>query len=299
MLKNTINEDIVNSISNLQISKKRKNINKDAIIYARCSTQLQTHSLQTQISICIDYCKDNNFNIINIYKDIQNGHNITKLQIYSIADNYKDISIIIADPSRLSRSISNTVDFIEKCNNVDIKLHFVRDNLTTESNQDIKQIINLTCDAYIETQILSKRLKTTFETKKKNGSMLGKVPFGMELYTEMNQINQILIRKFKPNHTEQQIIKLINMMYFGCNNMNDFYNVYSSLTNNTTYIMKELDNKEFEQIYYGNFTKRTIMEFLNDNQILNRNNTWSISMIDNILSNSNDFPVNKLLTIVN
>lgn len=294
-----MNDEIVSSISNLQITNKRKNITEDAIIYARCSTNTQLQSIQNQISICIDYCKDKDLNIVNIYKDIKNGHNITNLQIYSIPENYQNISIIIADPSRLSRNISNTVDFIEKCNIANIKLHFVRDNLITDSNQDIKKIINLTCDAYIETQTLSKRLKTTFETKKKNGSMLGKVPFGMELYNEINPLNQIIIRRFRPNHNEQQIIKLINMMYFGCNNMNDFYNCYQNLTNNITYRMTDNYNKEFEQIFYGNFTKKTIMEFLNDNLIYNRNNIWTVNMINNILNNSNDFPVNKLLSNVN
>jgi len=296
--KINIDTDISKYIDNLQINKKRKvNQLNNAIIYARCSTPAQNNnqqqSLQTQISMCIDYCHEYDLNIIKVIKDICHGHNIDKLQISSIPDEYSDTSIVIADPSRMSRNIANTMNFIEKCNKKNIILHFVRDDLTTDSNQDIKKVINLTCDAYIETQTLSKRLRTAFETKKNNGSILGRIQFGMESYTEMNQSNQIMIRKIRPNHMEQQIIKLINMLYFGCHDMSFFYNVFQSITKNTKYILTDSNQEIFAQIYYGNFTKKTIMEFLNENFILNRNNKWTVTMVDNILNKSENFPVNK------
>ena len=289
--------DLLNFMSNLEINKKRKLEDKKAIIYARCSTPMQNNdtnqSLQSQICMCIDYCKKNNFTISNIYKDIHNGHNLSKLKIYSIIHELSDCNIIIADPSRLSRNISNTMDFIIKCNKKKIILHFVRDDLISDSNQDIKKIINLTCDAYIETQTLSKRLKTTFETKKKYGSTLGRVPFGFESYFETDQNNMVKIRKLKPIELEQDVITLINMMYFGLNEMTEFYKIFNKLTNNLKLSYRLTGaNDQFERIYYGNFTMKTIVEFLNDNNILNRNKKWNVNMLNSILNKTENYPVN-------
>jgi DNA invertase Pin-like site-specific DNA recombinase len=295
-LNTNFDNDLLNFMNNLKIDKKKRKSGDNAIIYTRCSTAIQNNninqSLQTQICLCIDYCNQNNLSISEILKDIHHGHNIDQLKISSIPDNYSDCNIIIADPSRLSRNVSNTMDFITKCINKNIKIHFVRDELVSDSNQDIKKIINLTLDAYIETQTLSKRLKTTFEIKKKNGSSLGRIPFGFESYNETNN-SMVKIRKLKPKVLEQDIITLINMMYFGCNNMLDFYKIFQKITNNLNYKLMST-NGEFNQIYYGNFTKKTIIYFLNENNILNRNKAWTIYSVDNILNKSENFPVNHI-----
>jgi len=295
-INTNFDNDLLNFMNNLEINKKRKLNDLQAIIYARCSTPSQNtdsnQSLQTQICMCIDYCNQNNLSILNIYKDIHHGHDISKLKIYSILDENSDCNIIITDPSRLSRNISNTMDFITKCNKKNIRLHFVRDDLISDSNQDIKKIINLTCDAYIETQTLSKRLRTTFQTKKKYGSFLGRVPFGSKSYFETNQNNMVKIRKLTPDILEQDIIKLINMMYFGSNDMTEFYKIYNQLTNNLNYKLTDQSDKQFEQIYYRNFTMKTIVDFLNENNILSRNKKWTVNMLNSILNKTEDFAVN-------
>ena len=288
--------DLLNFMNKLEINKKRKIDDQKAIIYARCSTPMQNsdsnQSLQTQICMCIDYCNQNDLSRLDIRKDIHHGHNISKLKIYSILDNCSNCNIIIADPSRLSRDVSNTMDFITKCNKKNIKLHFVRDDLISDSNQDIKKIINLTYDAYIETQTLSKRLKTTFQTKKKYGSFLGRIPFGSESFYETDQTTMVKIRKVKPNEIEQNIISLINMMYFGINDIKEFYTIFFRLTNNLNYKLIDSNNKQFEQIFYRNFTMNTIVNFLNENNILSRNKKWNVNMLNSILNKTEDFPVN-------
>jgi len=296
-INTNLNDDLNNFFNNLNLTKKRKiEEKKNALIYVRCSTPAQNddnnQSLYTQIGTCIEYCKQNNFNILNIFEDIHHGHDISKLKINNIINNIQlnDCHIIMTDPSRLSRNIQNTMNFIDKCEKKNITLHFTRDNLISDSFQDIKKIINLTYDAYIETQTLSKRLKTTFAVKKRNGAILGRVPFGFETYFEIN--NMLKIRKFKQNEAEQDIIMLINMLYFGINDMTNFYRIFQKITNKSDFILYDNSNNQFNQIYYRNFTMATIVNFLNEYNILNRTKLWNVHSLNTILNKSENFKVN-------
>jgi DNA invertase Pin-like site-specific DNA recombinase len=296
--KKIVNDsELSESMKSLKIDKKRKIDKNDTIIYVRCSSLMQTlnehQSLQNQIGQCVDYCMNNNLNVINIIQEVHPGHDITKLKVYSIPDIVSNYNIVMVEPSRLCRNVSHTIDFITKCNSKNIKLHFTRDNIVSDSHHDIKQIISQTYDAHIETETLSKRLKSTFEMKKRHGSTLGRIPFGFEPYHELTSEN-IKIRRLKRNEKEQDTTTIINMMYFGCADMNDFNNLFIKLTGNTEYKLTDSKGNIFKEIYYRNFTKGTIIHFLNENNILNRNKKWTVTSVDVILNKSEDFPVNLI-----
>ncbi len=129
--------DLTNSMNKLQI-------NNDAIIYTRTNNKKNTQEI-----ICSNYSKKHNFNIINSYSDIDTETEFSKLQIFSVPDLYSDIIIIITDPVQLGKSIYDTFTFIERCEKVNIKLHFVLNNLTTDTKKDILDVIEITCDAYL------------------------------------------------------------------------------------------------------------------------------------------------------
>ena len=134
--------------------------------------------------------------------------------------------------------------------------------------------------------------RTTFQTKKKYGSFLGRVPFGLESYFETNDL-MIKIRRVRQNEIEQNIIQLINMMYFGIRDIKDFYKIFQKLTNNLNYKLIDSNNNEFKQICYKNFTMKTIVDFLNENNILNRNKKWNVNMLNSILNKTENFLVNN------
>ena len=129
---------------NLTNSMNKLQINNDVIIYTRTNNKKNK-----QETICVNYCKQHNFNIINSYSDIDTEHDFNKLQIYSVPDLYSDIIIVMSDPIQLGKCIHDTFKFIERCNKVNIKLHFILDNLTTNTKKETLDIINITCDAYL------------------------------------------------------------------------------------------------------------------------------------------------------
>ena len=297
-LKPDFESEISDYIKNLNISnsnKRKLENNQSAIIYTRCSSKMQTmnnsQSLQSQTSLCIDYCVQNDIKINDIVQDIYNGHDISKLKINSILANNSDILLVVAEPSRISRNVSNFMDCLTSSAKKNIIIHCVRDNLVSDTSTDVKKMLNLAYDSYIETQTLSKRLRSTFSTKKKYGSKLGRIPFGNTASYTTNE-HLVKIRKFEPNETEQNIIKLINIMYFGCKNINEFYILFNNLVSNNEYKLKDSTNTELKQIFYGNFTMKTIAYFLNENNILNRNKQWTSISVNCILDKSEDFDIN-------
>lgn len=268
--------------SNISISNiKNADYSKSAIIYSRCSTAKQNmndhQTLLIQTMQGIEYCNKKNFNIISILKDIHHGHDISKLSVNSIPDTYHNINIIIVDPSRLSRNISDANNFMLKCAKNNVKIHFVRDNLISTSNIDYKNILSSVHDAFIETQTLSKRIKASIETRKEHGSYIGKPPFGYDVCYDNNK-SYIKIRKLIENVKEQKIIELINKLYDG-SDINSFHKLFRELSNDKKFILKDSNNNSFTEILYGNISANSIAQLLNEYNILNRNNEWSSSSI--------------------
>ena len=301
--KKTSGTNSINSINSTkkntsQINAINSNNNKtsqnDAIIYTRCSTKRQDldnlQSLSNQVALCIEYCMKKNLNTIKIIKEIHNGHDMSKLEINSIPDTYSNINIIIADPSRMSRNVSDANNFIIKCQKNNIILHFVRDNLVTDTNKHYKKVIKLVCDAFCESQTLSKRLKTTFDMKKRYGSHIGSASYGFKINEIIDPKIHLKIRKLVPNKSEQDIIEIINRLYFG-SDIKDFNKIFKKVSQNKKFVLKDTNDNVFDAIYYGNITYNDIADLLNENNINKRNIPWTPKSISNILSKTENFNI--------
>lgn len=262
--------------------------NNRAIIYARCSSNKQItdgkDGLSNQIGICMEYCNKKKLDIIDVIEDICPGHDIRCLTINKIFDNNENngMNIIICDPSRLSRNVSNTFQFLENCRNHNIRLHFVRDGLTNDTNEECKKILGLVYDAYNETNLLKKRLKSTFAMKKSLGSHLGKPPYGFDIITKNNH-SKIKIRSLVLNKDEQLVIDIIKKLYYG-STMVEFYTIFKKLTKNNHFKLKDIRGNEFSHIYYGNINTTDIKNLLNENEILNRGKEWTTRTIRNMIN---------------
>lgn len=219
-------------------------------------------SLNNQILLCSKYSDDNNIKISNIIKDIIPGHDITLTKLYYFLNNSYNINIIIADPSRLTRNISQFDNILKICNNNNIILHFVRNNLKTSINNDIKKIKICISNAYTETKILSMRIKSIVNMKKNLGSYYGRVPFGYTKYNYIDKKTKIKIYKLKKNIVEQTTIKIILKLYkgFKINNFKIKKNKYS-----INEIANILNNKK---------------------KYLNKNKKWNYHTIRNIIKNN-------------
>ena len=289
--------DLENKINKMYIE-----IKTNTIIYVRCSTFAQTkdksHSLETQIALCLDYCGKNNLDVIEIVRDIIPGHKMKKLSLFDIPDKMSNINIVIADPSRLSRNVSDAHNFMERCANSNINIHFARDNLITNSSLDCKKIIGCIYDAYMESKVLSKRLKTTIDMKKSLGSHIGYIPYGFESYYINDERSGMRIRKIRPNEKEQLVKDCINKLYYG-SEANEFNKTFRKIINDKKFKLTESDGSPFETIYYGNVKMIDIANFLNEHNVHNRDKPWTTHTIKNQLESIGSYNVKYFVDFYN
>jgi len=272
----------IDKIANMMQHTNIVDLSNKAIIYARCSTKKQNEdmnqSLETQVSICIDYCKRNNMKVHEIVKEVVSGHDYKKQSYYNILDRVSNTNIIIADPSRLSRNVGSADTFINKCNKMNITIHSVRDNIISDSHVNCKKILNLVYDAFVESSIISKRVSTAMKIRKQMGSHIGKPPYGYDIEHIKDKTTGMKLRKLKGNKIEQSIIQLINFLYYGCN--------ISTLKKHCLY--KNIMNCKYIQqfdtiIYYGNLWACDIVKILNSCMIEGRQPKWTTHNITKIV----------------
>jgi DNA invertase Pin-like site-specific DNA recombinase len=246
-----------------------------AIIYARCSSKYQTinnyQSLDNQIILCSKYCIENNINIIDNITDIIPGHNFQLSQLYDVINTKNYINIIMADPSRLTRDVNQCDNILDKCKKNNILLHFVRYNLISNNLNDIKLIKLCIQNAYIETQVLSVRVKSIINLKKSYGSYFGKVPFGYQKYSYIDKTTKLKINKIKKDNYEQNIINIIKKLYYGFkyDNINKLFN--------------KVIKKNIKKIKVNKLSIDKIIELLNNYNILNRNKKWTYNSVKYII----------------
>ncbi len=276
-------------------SEKEDGSPKKCIIYLRCSSKKQNdqengqHGFDTQEQDCIQYANANGFEIIDTIKQTRRATSMNGLDILEIPKRYEGINIILADPSRLSRSYAEGTKFIEDCEAKKIVLHFARDNISSDTTVGKKMILNLLIDANEESKIFSKRVRSAIRQKQRYGSKMGCAKYGFELYRVNTEGFPIM--KERPREDEQKIIKLISMYYFGTE-MKPFYELFATITNNHDFKMIYQENneeKEYENIQYGYFTYSDVARFLNDNNIQKRGKVWVERGVKNVIDSLIDY----------
>ena len=100
-----------------------------------------------------------------------------------------------------------------------------------------------------------------------------------------------------PTYSEELVNKFTDFLNLTCNQLQNADNlkdiddeVINEIKNE--YKLKDSTNTELKQIFYGNFTMKTIAYFLNENNILNRNKQWTSTSVNCILDKSEDFDIN-------
>ena len=267
--------------NNVKINNEKTNDENNAIIYARVSTLRQNtngmDSLNTQIGICRHYSNKYNYNIISVFDEVMNGNDMLKLKISNIF-NYSNINLIIADPSRLSRNPDQANEFIKKCISQNITIHFVRDNLiigTSKTEDTFKKTMNLIKVAFMETETLKKRIRSTIKIKKELGSFFGKAPFGFDIGIENDLLTNIKIRKLVKNQFEQHIIEFINKMY-----------KHEKIALFDVKILGSIDKKTIDEILKNKYDDDDkIAYLLNRCNILNKNKLWTKNAIKKLCKN--------------
>lgn len=285
--KNSVVSDI-DAICN-DIKTKQISSNGNAIIYCRVSTQNQTNgfSLDTQMEASTIYCTENNYKIIDIVHEICSAKEMSNQEkLMQLINSHENVHIVIHDPSRISRNISDFTQLLHICETKKITLHFVSDNLITDNNVDIKKVLSSVYDSEIEIKTLSKRMKASIEQRKRNKTYLPSVPRYGYLY-ERKIRNEKLIRCVRKNVDEQKIIDLINKMYWGCD-IRPIQSILNELTGDNHVIFNPSNpNEKVSRIEYGNMTFVDIANFFNSIELTRRGKKWTPDSISDIVNERN------------
>ncbi len=276
-------ESAIESISN-NLSKKQINYDADAIIYARISSKNQSFgtSLDSQLDICRKYCKENNFKILCEVSEIVSARKMEKQEkLLELLNSNSDFNLVVLEPSRISRNIADFINQLDTVKQNKIVLHFVQDNLVSSNSIDFKKIIAGIYDGELESETLSKRMKRSVEKRKVNGTFYPSVPpFGYDYNNESKDGK--IIKNLVENEKEQQLIHLINNLYWG----SKISNIESQLKNITgekhDLYFPQYDEPA-EEIKYGNMKLIDIANFLNSIPISRRNRDWNSNSVKQVI----------------
>ena len=182
---------------------KEINILSNVGLYIRLSREdddktLESESITNQKSLLIQYVKENNLRLVDIYiDDGYSGTNFDRPEFKRMIDDIlkgKINMVITKDMSRLGRDYIGTGELIEKF----FPTHGVRyiavtDNIDTyldNSNNDIAPFKAIMNDMYAKD--ISKKIKSSLRAKQKEGKWVGgRTPFGY--MPDPNNKNKLII----------------------------------------------------------------------------------------------------------
>lgn len=259
-----------------------------SIIYARISSPNQAEfngqhfSIENQINICKDYCKKNKINIIDIKSEVVSGRDINKQKILLSLLNYSNINIICYNISRFSRNTKHALEFVDKCKDRNIIIHFVEENIKLTHFSDMHRLRLGLSQSELESNQTSHRISSNNLLLKSKGWKFGRPSFGLESCKKRG------IRIFKTNKTEKAIMEFILHARNGvsCNKLNKYLN---KIIPDNKIPIEYYDDDEITKIEH--FSKSNTLNFneiadlLNDYNIMNRNKQWNSVTIRRIYKN--------------
>ena len=156
--------------------------------YIRVSTKLQSekgNSLKLQKSKIKDYCKLNDFNLIEIYEDKGiSGMSIDKRDGYKEMVNYltnNDIDgIVVWSLSRLGRKMKDVVEFMDYLKTNDIRFFSIKENLSNDDKIGSLIMNILGSINEFEVEVIRERIKDVKRNKKSNGEVYGRLQYGWD-----------------------------------------------------------------------------------------------------------------------
>ena len=243
-----------------------------AIIYARVSSENQkdNHSIDSQISLCTDYANKNGYYIDKIYYEICSGKNNLKknCELYKLISENNNITLLVYDIDRLSRSITNGMDCYYKCKAKNIIIYSIVQKILYNTIDTERQFIDSLNQANYESNKIGLRIKNTCKNIRNKGGHIGPAKYGFK----KSKVNKIPVL-IKENY-EQEIIKFISLLRIGDKSSTEINNQLKKIIDNPVplHFYDKNDNiiEKFNKPYTLNFIE--ISNILNDYNIKYRNN---------------------------
>ena len=271
------------------------------IIYSRISSPNQAEfngqhfSIENQISKCTDYCYDNCLLITDTISEVVSARNINmQKQLIEIYNKNSNCNLVIYNITRFSRNTHQALDFVNKCREKNINLHFVEEKLQLNHFTDMHRLRLGLSQAELESNQTSYRVKSNNMLLKSKGWKFGRASYGYDSCKKKG------VRKFKINKKEKSTIEFIVSARKGvtCKQLNKMLN---KVIPDNSIPIEYYDSDEITKI--DNFSKPNMLTFveiadlLNDYNIKNRNRNWNGGMVSRIyknISNPNNINLNSL-----
>jgi predicted site-specific integrase-resolvase len=270
-------DDILSKLSSLKMSK-----GSSAVIYSRESDQMK-HSLEDQVQKAKEYAKTNGLNVVSVIRETLSGKDIVKqTQLMNALLENKDTHFIFSHMDRITRDFQGFCSHFINCCNVNCNtIHIVNEELVSSIPIHFKKIVCGIIDAEEERKTISRRVKSSVAFRKRNGIYKPSVPkFGrMYVRDREGKISKVVQRE-----EEVDTIQLVNLMYFG-GKCDEIEGLLIKLTKNPRHRLYDMndEDEEIREVKYGNFSSKTIAEFLNYIRFYKRNRKWSAASVLNCL----------------
>lgn len=236
-------------------------------LYIRLSREdddkaLESESITNQKSLLLQYVKENNLRVYDIYiDDGYSGTNFDRPDFNRLLidiESGKINMVITKDMSRLGRDYIGTGNLIEKYfPEHNVRYIAVTDNIDTfldSSNNDIAPFKAIMNDMYAKD--ISKKIKSSLKAKMKEGKWVGgRTPFGYD--QDKDNKNHLVI-----NTEQASVVKRIFDM---CLEGMSFFKIAKQLTNEGVKTPAQYYSFEWKSNYdlkYGEWHSKTIRDIL-------------------------------------
>jgi len=236
-------------------------------IYIRLSREdddkiFESESITNQKSLLLQYVKENNLKVYDIY--IDDGYSGTNFDRPDFSRLLNDIElgrvnmVITKDMSRLGRDYIGTGNLIEKYfPEHNVRYISINDNIDTfldNSNNDIAPFKAIMNDMYAKD--ISKKIKSSLRAKQKEGKFVGgRTPFG---YAQDHEDKNHLVI----NEEQAVVVKRIFAM---CLSGLSFFKIAKQLTNESIKTPAQYYSFKWKNNYnlkYGEWHSKTIRDIL-------------------------------------
>ena len=156
--------------------------------YVRVSSEMQkkkNNSIPLQKKKIKEYCKLNDFNLIDIYEDDGiSGMSIDKRDGYKSMINYmnenKIDGIVVWSLSRLGRRMKDVVEFMDYLKTNNIGFFSIKENLTNDDKVGSLIMNILSSINEFEVEMIRERIKDIKRDKKEKGEVYGRLQYGWD-----------------------------------------------------------------------------------------------------------------------
>ena len=187
----------------------------DCYIYTRVSTSKQVkegNGLDSQLIRCLNYARDNNYNVVNTYKEEGiSGQTFIRPQLEilfrDLKENKKEKILLVDSSSRLSRNLEHNLTYIGRLTELKTKVE-TTDMTIPEGISGVLFRNILTSLNQYEAQSNQLRVFNRMHAQMETGRYIFNPPFGYERYKD-----EVLGKMIRPDGVKSIIVKEVLEMF--------------------------------------------------------------------------------------